>query len=137
MKIHGLVSVLILVAGCISTRPPTIDTMGPSGKSFASPSPYDNLDSLVESEMARSTESSAPNDYEFSVSLLSQLQLGMGKQNVQIQLGSPNEVEIAGQPKYGNERWTYEETFATANGYMTATKYIYFENHRVVGWEVD
>ena len=42
-------------------------------------------------------------------------------------MGKPMRVEIAGNPRYENERWLYR-----MNG---ASKYIYFESGQVQGWE--
>ena len=53
--------------------------------------------------------------------------LGMTKSEVMSSIGRPQQVEVAGNPNYENERWLY-----SVNG---ATKYIYFESGRVEGWE--
>ena len=53
--------------------------------------------------------------------------LGMTKSEVEDSIGRPNRVEVAGNPRYENERWLY-----SVNGAM---KYIYFESGRVEGWE--
>ncbi len=53
--------------------------------------------------------------------------LGMRKNDVLESMGSPLQVEIAGNPRNENERWLYE-----LNG---ASKYIYFEAGEVQGWE--
>lgn len=53
--------------------------------------------------------------------------LGMDKDAVRQNWGSPNRVEVAGNPSNENERWVY-----SVNG---ATKYIYFESGVVQGWE--
>ncbi len=59
----------------------------------------------------------------------------MPKQKVSLHLGSPNQIEVAGNPKYGNERWVYERSVPTIDGYYKETKVIYFEGGSVVGWE--
>ena len=64
-----------------------------------------------------------------------QIRVGMERRNVQLHLGSPTRVEVAGNPKYGNERWTYETSVPTLDGYYTERKVIYFEGGTVVGWE--
>jgi|GEM_PF-6099782 len=139
IKFTFWVSIVLTLAGCMATRPPTLDRMGPGGNRFAAQSPNNELDSLLDKYSGSSSSKQEPSRevYQNRLSASAQLQLGMDKQNVQIQLGSPSEVEVAGQAKYGNERWTYEDTFSTVNGYVTATKLIYFENHRVVGWETN
>lgn len=53
--------------------------------------------------------------------------LGMGKNDILASLGKPSRVEIAGNPRYENERWLYN-----VNG---SSKYIYFESGRVEGWD--
>ena len=56
-----------------------------------------------------------------------ELSLGMKKNDVISALGEPKKVEIAGHPKYENERWLYD-----VEG---AKRYIYFESGQVHGWE--
>ncbi|MCB0377546.1 MAG: hypothetical protein KDD33_03575 [Bdellovibrionales bacterium] len=63
------------------------------------------------------------------------VKVGMARRSVQMHLGSPSEVEQAGNPKYGNERWTYEKSVPTLDGYYKEKKVIYFEGGEVVGWE--
>ncbi len=53
--------------------------------------------------------------------------IGMNKNDVLDSLGKPLRVEVAGNPRYENERWLYQ-----MNG---ASKYIYFESGQVQGWE--
>lgn len=53
--------------------------------------------------------------------------IGMDKHDVMESLGKPLRVEVAGNPRYENERWLYR-----LNG---ASKYIYFESGKVQGWE--
>jgi hypothetical protein len=54
---------------------------------------------------------------------------GMDKNQV-IQLwGKPTKVEIAGNPKYQNERWSFMED--------GSLKQLYFENGKVQGWALD
>lgn len=63
------------------------------------------------------------------------LHLGMAKNGVQRSLGIPTQVEVAGNPKYENERWIYETQVPTLEGYYSERRVIYFENGTVVGWE--
>ena len=65
----------------------------------------------------------------------SSLRVGMARRNVKLSLGSPSQVEVAGNPIYGNERWTYERSVPTLDGFYTEKKVIYFEGGSVVGWE--
>ena len=124
-----------LLTSCMTTRPPLLGDIFPKDHRRGQARSVDSIDSLVDTRFQSSRENqsyAAP-----SLPEQANLHLGMAKQNVQIRLGSPNEVEVAGHPKYGNERWTYESGFATANGFMTEKQVIYFEDHRVVGWETD
>lgn len=52
--------------------------------------------------------------------------LGMGKEEVISLWGHPDRREIAGQPRYENERWLYNRA---GQG-----RFIYFEGGRVEGW---
>ena len=52
--------------------------------------------------------------------------LGMSKDAVVDSWGRPSQVDIAGDPKYENERWAFYE--------RGKIKYIYFEGGRVQGW---
>lgn len=60
---------------------------------------------------------------------------GMTKQAVRESWGDPLEVEVAGNPVYGNERWKYTRSIASPEGYVTETRFIYFESGRVAGWD--
>lgn len=60
---------------------------------------------------------------------------GMTRQAVKEAWGAPDEVEVAGNPIYGNERWKYQEQVTSREGYMTERRTVYFESGRVVGWE--
>ncbi|MGB0452264.1 MAG: hypothetical protein ACPGJV_01015 [Bacteriovoracaceae bacterium] len=51
---------------------------------------------------------------------------GMDKVTVRQIMGSPSRIDVAGNPNYENERWTYLK-----NG---KPHYIYFEGGRVQGW---
>lgn len=55
------------------------------------------------------------------------IMMGMSKNDVLESWGKPMRVEVAGNPRYENERWLYR-----MNG---ASKYIYFESGQVQGWE--
>lgn len=55
--------------------------------------------------------------------------LGMSKNEVVSSLGHPNRVDVAGNPRYENERWSYY-----SRGVL---KQIYFESGRVQGWSMD
>lgn len=65
----------------------------------------------------------------------SDLYIGMSKLGVRSSWGEPKQIEIAGAPIYGNERWAYEDYVPSPDGYVLEKKIIYFEGSRVVGWE--
>jgi hypothetical protein len=56
-----------------------------------------------------------------------EIMMGMTKQEVIESAGRPSKVEVAGNPRYENERWMY-----SIDG---VTKYIYFEAGVVGGWD--
>ncbi len=58
-----------------------------------------------------------------------ELYLGMNKTQVIQTWGRPVRVEIAGNPKNQNERWSYNED--------GSVKQIYFESGKVQGWALD
>lgn len=55
--------------------------------------------------------------------------LGMTEDDVIQAWGRPSRVEVAGNPRYRNERWVFYE-----NG---RSKFIYFEGGTVQGWAID
>lgn len=63
------------------------------------------------------------------------LAAGMTRQAVKESWGPPDDVEVAGNPMYGNEKWKYSEQVTSREGYMTERRTVYFEAGRVVGWE--
>ena len=60
---------------------------------------------------------------------------GMTRKAVKESWGPPDDVEVAGNPIYGNERWKYSEQVTSSEGYMTEKRTVFFESGRVVGWE--
>lgn len=58
-----------------------------------------------------------------------ELYLGMGKDEVVKLWGKPMKVDIAGNPKNQNERWSFAED--------GNTKQVYFEEGKVQGWALD
>lgn len=58
-----------------------------------------------------------------------ELYLGMDKNQVVQAWGKPSRVEIAGNPKNQNERWSFMED--------GSVKQIYFESGKVQGWALD
>jgi hypothetical protein len=55
--------------------------------------------------------------------------VGMTKQDVISSWGRPSRVDVAGNPRYENERWSFYE-----RGNL---KQVFFENGRVQGWVVE
>lgn len=98
-------------------------------RGYSAISDLDNLEMLLINEQQPVHKSRSEADR------LQSLRLGMEKNRVQRNLGSPMEVEVAGNPKYGNERWIYERNVPTLDGYYTERQVIYFEGGSVVGWE--
>ncbi len=126
MKVLILLASIPLLAGCMLLPQP------PSPASRRLPpvvSDLDNLEMLLQSEQQSSYGSS------YETTGIENLRLGMNKNNVQRYLGRPGLVEVAGNPKYGFERWTYETSVPTLRGYMKERRVIYFEKGQVVGWE--
>ncbi|MBC7691738.1 MAG: hypothetical protein H7222_08195 [Methylotenera sp.] len=61
------------------------------------------------------------------------LVLGMRMQDVRGAWGEPREVESAGFPGSGNQRWIYQHGLASSQGFGS-TRTVYFEDGKVVGW---
>jgi hypothetical protein len=61
--------------------------------------------------------------------------VGMTKQAVRESWGDPDAIEVAGNPMYGNERWKYTQDVASADGFKTKNRVVFFEGGVVSGWE--
>lgn len=61
--------------------------------------------------------------------------IGMTRQAVKEAWGAADDIEVAGNPLYGNEKWKYSEQVTSSEGYMTERRTVFFESGRVVGWE--
>ncbi len=57
------------------------------------------------------------------------LDLGMSKDEVLSKLGRPGQIDVAGDPRNENERWSFNQG--------KFRKYIYFESGKVQGWSQD
>jgi hypothetical protein len=66
---------------------------------------------------------------------MNDITVGMTKAAVRDAWGAPEVVEVAGNPIYGNERWTYTEQIASQEGFHGEVRVVHFESGRVVGWE--
>lgn len=60
--------------------------------------------------------------------------LGMGMQDVIGSWGQPGQVEVAGDPSLGNQRWVFYSGVSSRWG-LGSPKVIYFEEWRVAGWQ--
>jgi hypothetical protein len=60
--------------------------------------------------------------------------LGMSMPRVRSLWGNPQDVETAGDPSQGNQRWIYSEGIKSRYG-LASNRVIYFEDGRVAGWE--
>ena len=131
MKLFFLAFIGLSLTACITQRPLQNQPRKTYNQSF---NEIDDLERILDN---RSTENFDYSDRRVSsYRPKASVRIGMGKKNVQSKFGSPDEVEIAGNPKYGNERWTYERNVRTSRGSYEERKVIYFENGTVVGWEV-
>ena len=62
-----------------------------------------------------------------SAQTLNTIAQGMTKEEVSTYWGQPYSIEVAGNPKYENERWAYKR-----KGHV---EYVYFESGKVEGWK--
>lgn len=62
------------------------------------------------------------------------LALGMSMDQVRASWGEPRDVAIAGDPRHGNQRWTYREV---ASRYFSGSsdRTVFFEDGKVAGWK--
>lgn len=131
MKFILLSIIGLMLCSCISAHP-----LSPNRRIHPEFSDLDDLEMMLLNEHDSIYETAAPKRNTASHFDVSRnIRLGMARQNVKMSMGSPTQVEVAGNPKYGNERWTYERSVPTLNGYYTERKVIYFEGGSVVGWE--
>jgi hypothetical protein len=63
--------------------------------------------------------------------------LGMTKEAVLESWGEPEDVEVAGNSLYGNERWKYIEFVSTQEGFQREERMVIFESGKVVGWKLN
>lgn len=59
---------------------------------------------------------------------------GMKMQDVLALWGHPGEVETAGSPRHGNQRWLYY-TGLSGRWSLSTIRVVYFEAGKVVGWD--
>lgn len=123
MKIISLLIMSQLLVSCLLTP-------RPSSRPYAFSADTD----MEDLEMLLLNEQQPMADREIKNTNYS-LRIGMEKNRVKRSLGSPQQVEVAGNPKYENERWIYETKVPTLDGYYEEKQVIYFEGGNVVGWE--
>ena len=63
-----------------------------------------------------------------------ELVVGMEMKDVRSTWGEPKLMEVAGDPKYGNQRWVYPEGISQRWG-VASSRILYFEDGRLAGWE--
>jgi hypothetical protein len=71
----------------------------------------------------------ASHNFGYKTAKTPKVDVGMKKDDVMRSWGRPAKVDVAGDPKYENERWSFYD-----NGQM---KQVYFENGKVSGWVLD
>ena len=124
MKLIGLITFVSLISGCLMTSPePAANYSYRAGNED-----IENLQSLLLNDQAfiyENEQNRSSND----------IQLGMPKSRVERTLGYPQEIQVAGNPKYENEKWVYVRRVPTLHGEFTEEKVMYFEGGRLVGWE--
>ena len=130
MKFILLLTIGMMLCSCISSHP-----LSPNRKIHPEFSDLDDLEMMLLNEHDSIYDSTPQRRVATQYETPAHLRLGMARQNVKMSLGSPTQVEVAGNPKYGNERWTYERAVPTLNGYYKERKLILFEGGSVVGWE--
>jgi hypothetical protein len=88
------------------------------------------LDTLHTKNLRKSPRGRAPaSRFRYSPRANREVYMGMGKTQVSSLWGKPHRVDVAGDPRYENERWTFYE-----NG---RRKFIYFAQGRVEGWATE
>lgn len=60
--------------------------------------------------------------------------LGMKPNQVRSAWGTPMDVQVAGHPDSGNQRWIYSEGLSLRYG-TQPIRIVYFEDGKVAGWE--
>lgn len=118
------VSFLTILSGCALFQfdPDSQETDPVARAALGYRSPSTSLPELPEEELVLDSL----DDHELSV--------GMRMRDVLSRWGHPREVETAGDPRFGNQKWTYWE--GISNRYqLLPTRVVYFEAGKVAGWE--
>lgn len=116
----------IFLNGCASFR----DSQSWQGSNLDS----SKDDPILKVGLELAQERQIPANQESPVSFhSSKLALGMQMSEVEKLWGNPEEVEFAGQPRDGNQKWIYYKGFSSPWSLGTL-KVIYFEEGKVIGW---
>jgi hypothetical protein len=62
--------------------------------------------------------------------------MGMPQDYVRRAWGEPEKIEVAGNPAFKNEKWTYSKFVSSIDGYKKEGKVVYFEGGKVNAWEI-
>lgn len=60
---------------------------------------------------------------------------GMGEKEVRTLYGEPEDVQVAGDLRNGNEKWIYSDGVSSKRWNLSSPRVIYFEEGKVIGWE--
>lgn len=105
---------------------------GNGASSWGETSKGDSPNALSEDEIAEAREKQQ--NWIRSAKRTHDIVKGMAMTDVQSAWGQPHAVEVAGDARFGNERWIYREGLSQKWGTKSA-RVIYFEEGRVIGWE--
>jgi hypothetical protein len=130
MKLIAFITLAFIMSSCITAHPTS-----PNRRIHPEFSDLDDLEMMLLNDHENIFENRRQKRSVSSNFNQPNIRLGMARRNVRMTLGSPTQVEVAGNPVYGNERWIYETSVPTLEGYYTEKKVIYFEGGSVVGWE--
>lgn len=122
MKYLYLLAIIITAAGCAALSP-----VGPLGDtpSYNQRRPVPTQEYHLATQRTLATKDAQSGD----------IYMGMAAEGVRNSWGRPEEVEFAGHPSFGHQRWVYIKEIPTADGYLRQRRIVYFEQNRVVGWE--
>lgn len=78
-----------------------------------------------------------PNDEMKSLMQNQDIAIGMPMDYVLKSWGDPKIREVSGNPLFKNEKWKYQRSISTEDGFKQEKRTVYFEGGKVVGWETD
>ncbi len=79
----------------------------------------------------------SPNDEMKSLMQSQDIAIGMPMEYVLKAWGDPISRQTSGNPLFKNEKWRYERSVPTQEGFKKEVRIVYFEGGKVVGWETD